>query len=780
MVSFRKNSLNAVPLELTSSNTSPKLGKPIAYIMSRFPKLSETFILREMLELEKQGQPIVIFPLLRVQQPVCHAEVHRLIPRVQYTPFLSLAILSANFHYLRRSSRQYLKMLWSALRGNWGSVNLFMGAIGIFPKSAYLARLIEEQGIWHVHAHFATHPALAALIISELTGISFSFTAHAHDIFVDTKMLGEKIRKARVVVTISTFNKQYLLRLCPETPADKIRVIHCGIESERYGKKRGCRKDNRFTILCVASLEPYKGIPYLVKACGLLKSRLSNYRCLIVGEGKERKRIERLIADLGLREVVILLGGQPQDKVAALLTDVDLFVLPSVVAADGQMEGIPVALMEVMASGLPVVSTRLSGIPELVQDGVTGLLVPPGDEQALAEAMALLYQRARLRQEMGHRGRERVSAEFDLTTNVAKLRSLFSIILYHRPETRNWKLEINETITTRTSKYFLGSDSNGASVAVHLGRRIGGHDSDVYEVTVNNADRDKQSLILKLHRPFRVDPEKMHEEARKCAQREHEALSFLWREFSHHSNRFAVPRPLHYFPESAGLLMEKCQGQRLDEAFRWARLLKTRSQRRLLCQQVRACGEWLGLFHRITERGGNPFEVYRRIERDFRHELNTCCELGLDPELVQYASRMFEEKKIMALSGDHKVVGHHCDFGPHNVFLSPDRITVIDFEGLQDGIIYNDISYFLGMIESTSFYHLSPDLSIRIRESFLEGYAPYERANQKQLDVFMLIAMVKLMAHSPLLKAAAAGWRDRWKRKNSFELYTSWFRERVA
>ncbi|MBI4468904.1 MAG: glycosyltransferase [Acidobacteria bacterium] len=401
---------------------------PMAYIMSRFPRLTETFILRELLELERQGQPLAIFPLLRVQQAVRHREARPLMPKVLYTSYLTPAIFSANFHYLRRSPRRYLETLWMVLKGTWGSSNLFLGAVAVFPKSVYLARLIEAQGIKHVHAHFATHPTLAALIISELTEVGFSFTAHAHDIFVRTKILDKKIEKARFVVAISEFNKQYLLRLCAQTPEDKIKVIHCGVESARYLTRRSSvlNKEGRFRVLSIASLQPYKGIEYLVKACALLRAEVPDFRCLIIGEGEDRKRIQRLIGRLGLERIVLLLGARPHHEVIPLLAEADLFVLPSVVAPDGQMEGIPVALMEAMASGLPVVATRLSGIPELVDDGVSGVLVPPGNERALADAISFLYHREPLRRMLGRSGREKVVAEFELMDNVRKLRSLFS------------------------------------------------------------------------------------------------------------------------------------------------------------------------------------------------------------------------------------------------------------------------------------------------------------------------------------------------------------------
>jgi Ser/Thr protein kinase RdoA (MazF antagonist) len=533
-----------------------------------------------------------------------------------------------------------------------------------------------------------------------------------------------------------------------------------------------------------------------VKACALLGQRLPNFRCLIIGEGEDRKKIEHLIAKLNLRHIVQLLGARPQDEVTAQLAEADLFVLPSVVAPNGQMEGIPVALMEAMASGLPVVATRLSGIPELVQDGVTGLLVTPGDERALADAIALLHQREHLRQEMGRRGQKKVTREFELTQSVTKLRSLFhqemddgpqtmddgfyhSSSIVHRPSSSvDFVDEIGERIREKVASYFPDLASYGGSIDVRVSRRGGGHDSEVYEIAMVNGHRDPRQLILKLHRPARAKPEEMAMQARKYAQREYAALSFLWQEFSRRSTRLAVPRPLDYLPEYAALVVEKCQGETLDQALRWARLRRTSSQREWLCQQVKACGEWLALFHSVTGRRGNPSEIYQRIEGDFYDDLKTCTEVGLNPELASHVAMWFERKKRVAFSGDHKLVGYHCDFGPYNVFLSQNRITVIDLEGLQAGIIYDDLCYFLGMIEAMPVYHLSHELSQRIKASFLEGYWQDENFNREQFDVFMLITMVKIMAHSPMLKAEA-GWFNWWKRQQRLGFYTNWFKERV-
>lgn len=208
---------------------------------------------------------------------------------------------------------RYLSLLWSVLRDNWGSSNLFFGAIGIFPKSVFIAGEVERLGISHVHAHYATHPALAALIVSRLTGASFSFTAHAHDIFLHQQMLAEKVSAAGFVVAISKFNKAYLVDHAPGVPDAKIKVVHCGIEPERYrasaSRANPPSGSDTLTAVCVASLQPYKGLRHLVRACGEVLRHVRDFRCLIVGEGAERTELEALILELGLQDSVQLLGG---------------------------------------------------------------------------------------------------------------------------------------------------------------------------------------------------------------------------------------------------------------------------------------------------------------------------------------------------------------------------------------------------------------------------------------------------------------------------------------
>jgi len=763
---------------------------PVAYIMSRFPLLTETFILREMLELERQEVPLTIFPLLREQPSVRHDEVGRLRAKVYYTPFLSAAIIAANASFLRRNPRRYLGLLWSVLKGNWGSANLFVGALGIFPKSVYLARLAEEQGVGHVHAHFATHPALCALIISKLTGVGYSITVHAHDIFLHQRMLTEKLEGARFVASISMYNKDYLQRLVPGVEPDKIKIVHCGIELENYDalgespSDRQAPSDDRITAICVASLQPYKGIKYLIRACAQVVASTPDFRCLVVGQGADRAKLEALIDEMGLRENVYLLGGKPQHEVAALLRTADMFVLPSVVAPSGQMEGIPVALMEAMATRLPVVSTRLSGIPELVEDGVSGLLVSPADEAALADAITTLSADAELRRSMGERGRERVAAEFELKGSVASLRALFAEAVdctrarrlpAHREDVSDGADHLDPAIVDWVKAEI--SRAGGAAGDILVDRLGGGADSDVFEVRHAAGGERPAGLILKLYRPNGARDAEIIERSKADAENDFRALSFFYGLFSRHSARFAIPRPVALELDYAAVLMEKCSGERLDRAMRWARF--RRGARASLPGWFASCGEWLAIFHQATASQEDPSPVFTRMERDFFENLELCRKRGLDAVLASLAARRFEADKGAAFDRQLGLVGRHCDFAPYNVLVSGDRVSVIDFEGLQEGVLYEDLCYFLRMLEVTPPYHLGRSTIAALRESFLAGYERRRDLDRGALDFFMLLVTVKVMANAPILRPPAT-WRDALKRRQRLGFYRGWFREMLS
>jgi colanic acid/amylovoran biosynthesis glycosyltransferase len=397
----------------------------IAYIMSRFPKLTETFILYEILALESFAVPVEIYPLLRAHQRVAHPEAQRLVKQAHFHPFLSLPILYAQWYFIRQCPHTYFKLWAEVLRETWGSVNFFVGALGIFPKAVRFAYEMMQQGITHVHAHFANHPAVAGLIIHRLTGIPFSFTAHGSDLHVERRMLDKKVAAAAFAVTISDYNKELMVQECGDEAREKIRVIHCGVDPEVFSPHTHHNSTGPFQILCVGSLEEVKGHTYLIEACRLLRERGVEFVCHLVGDGPLCRQIATQIRRTGLQQQVCMHGGLPRHEVVKLHASADVLVLASVPTQRGKREGIPVVLMEGMASGLPVVSSAISGIPELVESGQTGLLVPPRDAIALAEALYRLWNDAALRGRLGRAGREKVLQEFNLPANAAELSQLF-------------------------------------------------------------------------------------------------------------------------------------------------------------------------------------------------------------------------------------------------------------------------------------------------------------------------------------------------------------------
>jgi colanic acid/amylovoran biosynthesis glycosyltransferase len=436
--------------------------KKVAYIMSRFPKLSETFVLNEMIALESLGADIALFPLLRETQPVSHPEAEHWVQRARFSPFVSRAVLRAQAHFIRHRPRAYFGVLYEVLRKTAGSRNFFFGALGSFPKSVRFAYEMMKDGVTHVHAHFCTHPAVAALIIHRLTGIPFSFTAHGSDLHVDRRMLDRKVEAAAFAVTISRYNREIMVRECGEQARSKIHVVRCGVDVTYFAPRVATGGDDSFQIVCVASLEPVKGHRYLIEACRLLKERRLAFRCHLVGDGPCRADIERQIAWAGLQEHVHIHGGRPRPDVARLLARAHAFVLASHPTPDGKREGVPVALMEAMASGVAVVATDISGIPELVETEVSGLLVPASDAAAIADAVQRLYGDPALRRRLGAAARAKVLREFDLQVNAAALLDLFCRV---HPSPR-MPLRLARPLPDATGRSGVTRDAAGSAGAV--------------------------------------------------------------------------------------------------------------------------------------------------------------------------------------------------------------------------------------------------------------------------------------------------------------------------
>ena len=414
---------SAVPGGREPVQSRPK----VAYLTSRFPKLTETFVLYEMQAVEAEGARIELYPLQYERGTKMHPEAVPWLARGHFEPWISWPILRSNLDVLARRPLRYLTTLLRVAWHTRGSARYFVGGLTFFPKAVHFARLMTADGVDHVHAHFASHPAAVAWIIHRLSGIPYSFTAHGSDLHRDRWMLAQKVAGAAFVVTISNYNRQVILDECGSAAEGKVTVIHCGVDTEAFQPNgaAGERRGRAPRILCIGTLHEVKGQGYLIQACQRLAERGVAFECHLVGDGPDRRDLMRQAARAGIEDRVRFLGQLTQQEVREALREADVVAAPSVPTRDGRREGIPVALMEAMASGLPVVASRISGIPELVGEDETGFLVGPRDVEALAGALERLARDEGLRRRLGAAGRAKVEREFDLRQNATTLMGRF-------------------------------------------------------------------------------------------------------------------------------------------------------------------------------------------------------------------------------------------------------------------------------------------------------------------------------------------------------------------
>jgi glycosyltransferase involved in cell wall biosynthesis len=393
----------------------------VAYLVSRFPHVSETFIVRELNAVRAAGIEVELLSLFAPVDPTVHASAAPWLPKL-HRGRCGRGLAAFGWWLLRRPLR-LLGAIATVCRAHIRRPSLALRALATMVIACDHARRLRAFPVDHVHAHYATYPALAAWLCRRLVGTPYSFTAHAHDLFVDASMLDRKVADADFVVTISDFNRRWIAeRVRAATP---IHVVRAGIELDAYRfRPRTLDQDRPIEALCVASLQEYKGHAVLLRALAA-DGRLERIRLELVGGGELRPELERLAEVLGVAGRVTFAGARDEEAVRARLDAADLFVLPSIVAADGQMEGVPVALMEALACGIPTVATRLSGIPELVIDDETGLLAPPGDPAALADAIARTLADPLAATRRSKSGRRLVEREFDLRRSGAELAGLF-------------------------------------------------------------------------------------------------------------------------------------------------------------------------------------------------------------------------------------------------------------------------------------------------------------------------------------------------------------------
>jgi glycosyltransferase involved in cell wall biosynthesis len=392
----------------------------LAYIIGTYPSLTMTFIDREIRRLRGRGVSLRVVSIRRPRAPLS-AEQRELQDGVRYLlPAPVLAFLAAHLRFAALRPAAYFGVLLYLLSRRHPTLKARGMTLLHFAEAVYAAYLLRDDRCDQIHAHFADRAATLALVASRLLGVPYSITAHANDIYVAPVLLPEKLANARFVATCTSYNRAHLAGLGGDSLGQKLSRIYHGLDVSRYTPNGG-PPPGRPLVLAVGQLKQKKGFAYLLEACGLLKEAGCDFECQIIGEGPLRADLEAQIRRLGLEGSVELRGALPHDAVIAAYAHATLFVLPCVVGSDGDRDGIPNVILEAMAMGLPVVSTRHSGIPEAVEDGVNGLLVPPGDAQALAAALARLLADPVARREFGRQGRQKVTEYFDAERNVDRL-----------------------------------------------------------------------------------------------------------------------------------------------------------------------------------------------------------------------------------------------------------------------------------------------------------------------------------------------------------------------
>ncbi|MEK7728863.1 MAG: glycosyltransferase [candidate division KSB1 bacterium] len=393
----------------------------IAYIVTRFPKLSETFVFREVLELRKQGAEVACFSIHRPLPEPLPADAQHLLEETTYLwPPQPARFLSGVLKLAATRPRKFfgtLKLFLQQAPKNFSGLKRF--ALH-FLEGAYLAHLCMQRGIEYLHAHFANGPSSVAMAASALSDIPFGFTSHAQDIYSDPLMLDLKIDQAQLPLTISQYNRDYINEeYSLENPA-KLRVHRVAVDLAHFRPKEiSAAPNDAPVILAIGRLVPKKGFIDLIRACERLAQRGIDFRCQIVGEGPERAALQAAITAAKLEDKVRLLGAQTDVK--KYLQRADVFVMPCVLDESGDRDGIPTTLMEAMAMQVPVISTRVSGIPELVQHEQTGLLVAPAAVEELTQAICRLIVDEKLQQELAREGRRHIELHHDLETNTEQL-----------------------------------------------------------------------------------------------------------------------------------------------------------------------------------------------------------------------------------------------------------------------------------------------------------------------------------------------------------------------
>jgi len=389
----------------------------IAYVLKVYPRTSQTFVLSEILAHERAGLEMDIFSLRRTDDTRFHAA----LAQVQ-SPVFQIARASSNatlaLNALREHSR-YLPRLWDVVQNSQANAEDLL-------QAATLSRAIIDRGIVHMHAHFGTVATVVARLASKITGVSYSFTAHAKDIFhenVVEDVLRKKLADSSGVITVSQFNVNYLKDKYEQAAAG-VKLIYNGLDLNEFRFEPDGKRPP--LVLGVGRLVEKKGFSYLVDASASMRSKGIPFRCEIIGGGELESDLQEQIKDLDLSGYVKLCGPMSQSDVKQKLRQARLLAAPCVHAENNDRDGLPTILLEAMALGTPCISTPVTGIPEVLKPGETGLMVAERDANALAAACERLLADQQLCSELARNGRRLIEDQFDIDKNTEEIRALFS------------------------------------------------------------------------------------------------------------------------------------------------------------------------------------------------------------------------------------------------------------------------------------------------------------------------------------------------------------------
>ena len=385
------------------------------YITDIFPCVSQVFISREVSFLERMGARVSILSLHKPQDKIVHEVDQNIRARQFYGQDLSSNKGLKAFYHLRSFVCNPIKYLVSVKCSTTPGLPYMKYA---FRQSPSYCKIVRDSGAVRIHCHFGRQGMLVGWLASRMLGIPFSVTLHGSDVLVDPYERLDLVLKDADLVICASDKIRNIIHSSYNVPSTKTHVIRCGIIPHSFPYSQ--QLPGTLKILSVARLHSVKGLPYLIEACAILRDRNIDFECTIVGEGAERATLEEMILRNRLGSSVKLTGALPNEKLPLIYADHSIFVLPSL------SEGLPVVLIEAMATGLPVVATEVGGIPEIVQDGVNGILGKPQSAQEIADAIEYLNLLNDKEQEkMRRRNRVKVEKFFNANIEIKKLHFLF-------------------------------------------------------------------------------------------------------------------------------------------------------------------------------------------------------------------------------------------------------------------------------------------------------------------------------------------------------------------